>query len=153
MNGAFPLASPGCTLSGSGIIRHRGNGSEIQRTVLIDGEVTVSRLESVRFKRIFRDAQPIERVNKGNDIRYEQEEIFRKIEANVTDADGFYGEALYFYLSEGSHTIALKGIQEPMAVETITVFSERSQLPGYQEYLAANPAKDAAGVFERDCHL
>lgn len=145
---SFSVGKPGMYAFRIGYYPTQGNGSEIQRTVLIDGEVTVSELESVRFKRIFRDAQPIERVNKGNDIRYEQEEIFRKIEANVTDADGFYGEALYFYLSEGSHTIALKGIQEPMAVETITVFSERSQLPGYQEYLAANPAKDAAGVLE-----
>ncbi len=145
---SFSVGKPGMYAFRIGYYPTQGNGSEIQRTILIDGEVTVSELESVRFKRIFRDAQPIERVDGGNDIRYEQEEIFRKIEANVTDADGFYGDALYFYLSEGTHTIALRGIQEPMAVETITVFSERSQLPGYEEYLAANPAEDAAGVLE-----
>ena len=52
-----------------------GHGTEIQRSVRIDGETTVAELESISFPRIFKDEKPVERVDGGNDIRFAQVEI------------------------------------------------------------------------------
>ncbi len=125
-----------------------GHASEIQRSVRIDGETTVAELESVSFPRVFKDEKPIERVDGGNDIRYAQVEIKESLTANVADSNGFYGDALYFYLDAGVHTISFAGIQEPMAVEKITVFSEEDSYISYDDYLKETNAEAVSGQLE-----
>lgn len=125
-----------------------GHGTEIQRTVQIDGEMVVAELENVSFSRVFKDEKPIERVEGGDDIRYSSEEVKALLSANIADNNGFYGEALYFYLDEGIHTISFTSIQEPMAVQKITVFSERNSYPNYDEYLAETNAEAVNGSLQ-----
>lgn len=125
-----------------------GHASEIQRSVRIDGETTVAELESVSFPRVFKDEKPIERVDGGNDIRYAQVEIKESLVANVADSNGFYGDALYFYLDAGVHTISFAGIQEPMAVEKITVFSEEDSYISYDDYLKETNAEAVSGQLQ-----
>lgn len=122
-----------------------GHGSEIQRSVQIDGETIVAELESISFPRIFKDEKPIERVEAGDDIRYAQVEIKESLTASIADSNGFYGDALYFYFDAGVHTISFTGIQEPMAVEKITVFSEEDSYLSYADYLKETNAKEVSG--------
>ncbi len=122
-----------------------GHGSKIQRGIQIDGETTVAELENINFPRVFKDGKPIERVEGGNDIRYAQVEIKESLTANIADSNGLYGDALYFYFDAGVHTISFTGIQEPMAVETITVFSEEDSGRSYDDYLKETSAKEVSG--------
>ncbi len=122
-----------------------GHGSRIQRSVQIDGETIVAELESVSFPRVFRDEKPIERVDGGNDIRFAQVEIKEPMTANIADSNGFYGDALYFYFEPGVHTISFAGIQEPMAVEKITVFSQKRSCRSYEDYLSETRAETISG--------
>ena len=123
-----------------------GNGTEIQRRASIDGSVTVAELENVTFRRVFRDSQPIERIEGGNDIRAGQEEVRRLLTADICDSSGYHPGALRFYLTAGEHTLTLEGIQEPLAVVSLTAYSETVQTVDYAQYLADVPTKTAAGI-------
>lgn len=125
-----------------------GNGSDIRRSVQIDGETLVAELESVNFNKVFKDEQAILRVEDGDDIRYSEIELKKLLTANITDKDGFYGNALYFYLDAGVHTISFEGIQEPMAVQKLTIFSEKESYISYEDYLADTKAEDVKGSLE-----
>lgn len=125
-----------------------GHGTEIQRAVQIDGQTLVAELESVSFSRIFKDEKPIERVDGGDDIRYSQVEVKELQTANIVDSNGFYGDALYFYFDSGVHTITFTGIQEPMAIEEITVFSEEESYLSYEEYLKETNGEAVSGILQ-----
>lgn len=125
-----------------------GNGSDIRRSVQIDGKTLVAELESVSFNKVFKDEQAIQRVEEGDDIRYSEVEVKKLLTANIIDNDGFYGKALYFYLDAGVHTISFEGIQEPMAVQKLTIFSEKESYVSYEDYLADTKAEDVKGSLE-----
>lgn len=125
-----------------------GNGSQIGRRVLIDGVIPANELESVSFGRVFRDSKKIQRVDGGNDIRSEAEELRRVLSATITDGDGFYGNALYFYLTEGEHTLTLESLSEPMAVLSVTAFSTVTELPTYEEYLKKHTGTAVKGALD-----
>lgn len=122
-----------------------GHGTKIQRSVQIDGESVVSELENVSFSRIYKDEKPIERVESGDDIRYSQVEVKEMLSANIVDNEKFYGDALYFYFDEGLHSVTFQGIQEPMAICKITLFSEEVSYISYQEYLKETNAEKVNG--------
>lgn len=123
-----------------------GNGTEIQRRILLDGAVTVAELENVTFRRVFRDSQPIERVEGGNDVRAAQEEVHRLLTADICDSSGYYPGALRFYLTAGVHTLTLEGIQEPLAVVSLTAYSETAQSVSYAQYRADIAGKEVTGI-------
>lgn len=125
-----------------------GNGSDIVRTVCIDGKEVTEELQNVVFGRVFRDSEKIKRVENGNDIRSEQEEVRRVLTARITDADGYYGDSLRFMLSAGKHTFAMKAVQEPMAVISVSAVSETQNRPSYEEYVSAHNDKAVKGVIK-----
>lgn len=112
-----------------------GNNEDVERQLLLDGETPFDEAGSVLFSRAWKDAGPIERID-DNDIRPEQVEISEWREQYVQDSLGYYGEALYFYLSAGEHTLRLVSVREPMAVASIVLDGSEDITPTYEEYLA-----------------
>jgi len=58
----------------------------------------------------------------------------------VRDSSGFVAEPLYFYFKEGTHTIRLTAVQEPMAIERLYL-TQYEKPVSYEEYKKANSSK------------
>lgn len=126
----------------------KGYGGSMERSVFIDGTVPFEEAGGVEFTRSYADKE----VNPSGKIkRPKQVEIRSWRSAYVTDALGCYGEAMYFYLNKGRHTLSLEAVKEPMAISGITFISKNLTPDTYEEIRKSGEksgAVNAAGVFE-----
>lgn len=138
----------------------KGNNSDIQRAIFIDGELPYSQLALVEFYRIWSNSITEEKVdnkgvtlrnwvkdNQGNDLKPKLIEAPEWITTNIYDADGYITSKLSIYLTAGTHTITLVSIKEPMLINKITLSNEEDLL-SYSDQLAAwnsAGAQDASG--------
>ncbi len=120
-----------------------GYGSTIERNLYIDGKYPFDEAEDVEFTRVYVDetANPSGQLNRPN-----QKERNSWCTAYVADAMGYYTPALYFYLTEGKHTLTLESVKEPMAIAGITLMSESVAPASYEDTLAAAKAAGAKDV-------
>lgn len=95
-----------------GYIAVPGTNSDIQRKILIDGEICHDGINQIVFKRWWAD-EPI-RTKNGNEIRPNAQEVFKETKVFVEDANRRIGEPFVFYLSRGKHTITFEVIKEPI---------------------------------------
>ena len=109
-----------------------GTRSDIQRRVLLDGEVPYSAMSQIVFKRIWQD-KPIGLKN-DNEIRPDVTEIFETQTVYLEDYDRRSGAPLLVYLSQGEHTLSLDVSKEPLAVTAIT-FCAAPETADYDEVL------------------
>lgn len=111
-----------------------GKGTDVARTLYIDGRLPFENVRELKFTRIWEDLRQQDGLfamdSSGNDIRPSQSEVFAWQTAVLMDPKGFEQEALRFYLEEGAHTLSLKSVREPMAVGKIT-FAALTPAPGY----------------------
>lgn len=112
-----------------------GSGESIERDILIDGAVPFDEAEAIAFSRVWKDAGGIERDTDGNEVRPGQTEVSSWREAYAADYFGYYGEALYFAFTQGTHTIRLRAVSEPMAIRAVTLESLDRTPPAYAEKL------------------
>ncbi len=112
-----------------------GTTSDIQRRVLLDGEVPYEALSQIVFKRIWRD-QDISLKNE-NEIRPNTEEVFAEQTIYLEDYDRRSGAPLIFHLTKGQHTLTFEAVKEPMKITSLT-FQAADELPAYADYLAAH---------------
>ncbi|NCU26558.1 extracellular solute-binding protein, partial [Candidatus Nomurabacteria bacterium] len=110
----------------------KGKGSEIVRSISIDGKVPFEEAREVAFTRIWKDSSPIGKDSQGNDVRPKQEEDPAWSSEFVRDLRGFYPEALSFFLTKGDHLIKIGSVKEPMAIGNIRLFRADS-IPSYDE--------------------
>lgn len=125
-----------------------GNGSNIERTILIDSKIPFQEAFGVGFTRIYKDE---EENPSGKIIRPNQIEAPRWIQTYVNDSFGYFGEALYFYFEKGQHTLTFNSIKEPMAISKIQLTSKDFSPKDYKEVLSqyvAKGAKEINGVLE-----
>ncbi len=115
-----------------------GDDLKVERSVYIDGELPYDEAEFLVFERSFIDiaSEPAKDIH-GHDIKPNQEEESIWQQKMITDASGYYDEALKFYLTEGEHKIRLVSEREPLMVGGITLCQEKG-VPTYEEYLAEN---------------
>lgn len=125
-----------------------GRGSDMARTLLIDGKLPFSEVRSVYFKRAFADEAPVYEYKdgeyrrtlaedkNGNEIRPSQIEQPQPLSAYITDVQGYTVRPFFFYFTQGEHTIGLDAIREPLAVKSITLCSAPVPKP-YAEVSAA----------------
>lgn len=122
-----------------------GNKSSIQRCFFIDGELTYSELNCIEFSRIWKNAEEEWKSdNQGNELKPDQVEAPEWVEAYLYDSEGYVSEKLSVYFTEGSHTITVMSVREPMLLRSITL-SNSQELPDYEEWKTKS---DAAGVKE-----
>lgn len=121
-------------------------GSPIQSDILLDGALAFKECSDVTFTRIWNDLrdEPLYDIH-GNEILPEQAEFPKWIKCFVEDSSGYESGPLYFYLTEGEHTISLKGKRDDILVNSLEFFCEKKTLP-YEEVLAEYESKGYKSV-------
>lgn len=117
-----------------------GYGSSVERKLLIDGKSPYKEAESISFTRIYTDEV---KDPSGLTVRPNQVESPRWITSYVTDSNGCYGEAVYFYLEKGVHTLTLEAVKEPMAIANIKLVSTEVTAESYETVLNKSKASGA----------
>ena len=113
-------------------------GVDIERMLRIDGVVPFSGADALFFSRLWTDAGEIKKDNRGNDIRPSQKEVFDWQTAFFRDHLGHEVEPYKFYLEEGSHTLSLTAINEPVYIKAL-ILTPLQLTNTYQSYLLAQP--------------
>ena len=111
-----------------GYIPQPGTTSDIQRRLLLNGEVCYDGLEQVVFKRFWAD-EAIKSKN-GNEIRPNTKEVYKESKVFVEDAKRRIGEPYVFYLKKGTNTLTLEAIKEPVEYTSIA-FKKEEKAPDY----------------------
>ena len=114
-----------------------GKNNDIGRAVYINGRLPYEEAQYLEFTRVWQDAEDIVRDSRDNDVRPKQQEAPAWRSVYCKDSNGFYSDALYFYLEKGSNTITLESIQEPMVIGQL-IFGQEPEVISYQQYQAAN---------------
>ena len=114
-------------------------GVDIERELLINGEVPFAGASTLTLSRLWTDAGEVRKDNQGNDVRPSQKEIFDKQTVYFQDDMGFQTEPYAFYFKEGENTLTLRAVNEPMVVCSLAL-TPIVQFPSYEEYAAAQPA-------------
>lgn len=125
-----------------------GTGGNIERTVFIDNKLPFQEAFGVDFTRIYKDA---EENPSGKAVRPNQIEASRWNEAFVNDSLGYFGDAIYFYLDKGKHTLTFNSVKEPMAISKLQLISKDLTSKSYDEVLkeySSKGAKDVKGVLK-----
>ncbi len=115
-----------------GYIPLTGTTSDIQRRLLLNGEVCYDGLEQVVFKRFWTDGA-IKSKN-GNEIRPNTKEIYKETKIYVEDSERRTGEPYVFYLNRGTNTLTLEAVKEPVEFTSI-IFQKAEKPAAYAEVI------------------
>ena len=113
-------------------------GVDIERELQINGEMPFTGAGTLCFSRLWTDAGDVKEDNQGNQIRPSQKEIFEKQTAYCRDDMGYQTEPYAFYFKEGTNTLTLKAVNEPMIICGITL-TPIIRYERYEDYLAKQP--------------
>lgn len=124
-----------------------GKSTDIQRSLLIDGEQPFFEAAFLKLPRVWGNRYAeVQQDSQGNDIRPQQIEtpVWRSLV--LRDTEGKYPDPYRFYLAEGKRQITLVAQREPLLLRRL-VFLQEEQPPSYADALAswkaagAEPAK------------
>lgn len=128
--GMYRIAFEYCPVASRGIAA--------ERSILINGEVPFRGADYQTFQRFWTDASSEPKYdNQGNQIRPQQVELFRWATKYASDdTSGYESEPYCFYFRAGQNTLTLQGVNEPLALRSITLHPVKEAVT-YQQYLAA----------------
>lgn len=115
-------------------------GVDMERRLLINGEVPFLGADTLVFTRMWTDLAPARRDNQGNEIRPAQTEVFGWQTAAFKDPMGYENAPYRFYFEEGDNTIRLVATNEPMEMGSLWL-SPVLNPPSYNEYAALHAGK------------
>lgn len=95
-----------------------GTNSDIQRQMMIDGQLVFDGVSQLVWKRCWEDEEITKKNN--NEVRPEASEVFIEQTIYIEDYNRRATEPFAFYLSEGTHTITFAVIKEPVKYTGIT---------------------------------
>ncbi|MBE6727419.1 MAG: extracellular solute-binding protein [Ruminococcaceae bacterium] len=112
-----------------------GNGSNIELSLSIDGEIPYTQAENFLLYRQWKNStDTFDKSKKSNDeFSPEQIEVFEKQVSGIFDSEGFVTDELKIALSKGVHTVSLSLKAESVRIEKL-VFEIPQELPSYNEY-------------------
>ena len=113
-------------------------GVDIERELLINGEVPFAGASTLTFSRLWTDAGEVRKDNQGNDIRPSQKEVFDTQSVFLRDDMGYQTEPYAFYFNKGENTLTLKAVNEAVVIQKITL-TPIAKYPSYTEYTANQP--------------
>ena len=116
----------------------QSRGVSMERSFYINGVLPFSGTDALTFTRRWADRDAIITDNRGNDRPPVQVEKPDWCFAYFSDYMGYYTDPYEYYFEAGTNTIALKGINEPIAIRKLSLQSV-TKLDTYAEYAAANP--------------
>ena len=132
-----------------------GNEIKIQRKLTIDGAVPFEEANNLcLYRRFEENAAEIGRKNSIDDeVWPKQTEIRLWQTVRAADGQGIYVDPLLFYLTEGTHEIALSYVDQPVTFASLAFVSPKTY-PAYAEVAAsyqeagyANAGKDVQVKF------
>lgn len=140
----------------------KGKNSAIQRSIFLDGNLPYSELALVEFQRVWtvdvgdaevnRDGvavRPWGKDNQGNDLKPGCVEIPEWMESGLYDSEGYITDEMALYLTEGTHTISVSGLREPMVIRKL-VLGNREPVADYQ---TVKQTRDAEGCRDTSGHM
>lgn len=113
-------------------------GVSIERAFLINGEVPFSGTDALTFTRRWMNRGEITSDNQGNDRKPVQVETPDWCSTYFTDYMGYFSDPYEYYFNKGENTIALKYVNEPVAIRKISIVPVTA-LKTYAEYKASCP--------------
>lgn len=113
-------------------------GIDIERELLINGELPFAGAGTLTFSRLWTDAGEVRKDNQGNDIRPSQKEVYDSQSVFLRDDMGYQTEPYAFYFNKGENTLTLKAVNEPMVIQGIAL-TPPAKYPDYAEYIAGQP--------------
>ncbi len=119
-------------------------GVAVERTLYINDELPFSGAENVAFTRMWMDGNEVKVDNQGNEIRPQQVEQYGWQNAYCRDDMGYVVEPYQFYFEQGTNTLTIEGVNEPMAIKKLVVKGVEDTTT-YEDYLAAQKGSDAIG--------
>ncbi len=126
---------------------HEGNEIKVQRKLTIDGAVPFDEANNLCLYRRFEEAA--EEIGRKNSIDDEvwpkQREIRLWQTVCAVDGQGIYVDPLQFYLTKGTHEIALHYVDQPVTLGVLAFVAPRTY-PAYAEVAAAYEANGYARV-------
>lgn len=129
----FDVAETGFYNLKLGYIALPGTTSDIQRKILIDGELPYEDLSRIVIKRWWSDEAI--KVKNDNEIRPGAYELYRETDWFLEDYNRRNNEPLIFFLTEGKHTITFEVTKEPLEFTSLQ-FTAAPQIPGYADKAA-----------------
>lgn len=118
-----------------------GGGSNIERSIKIDGEVPFPSLRTVIFQRVWGDRDEVVEDMMGNHMKPVQEEKPEIRHAYVRDDLGLVTEPYLIYLEAGMRELTLSSRRENMSIVSITIGS-REEFKTYAEAKAEYEANN-----------
>ncbi|WP_372632567.1 extracellular solute-binding protein [Cohnella sp.] len=113
-----------------------GKSSAIERALKINGEIPFQGAESLIFDRVWmNNAAEFERDNRDNELRPSQIEFHTWQETLLKDANGLSDEPFLFYFPQGTNTLTLVAMREPMAIDYLQVY-QSPDIPAYADVKA-----------------
>ncbi|MBE6590696.1 MAG: extracellular solute-binding protein [Ruminococcaceae bacterium] len=80
----------------------------------------------------------------GNEIRPEKVQAPTWCVGLAADSTGYAEDPFAYFLTKGAHSITLESVQEPIVIESVTIYAEErlaGTLPSYEEYKALHSGK------------
>ncbi len=112
-----------------------GKSSEIQRSLLINGELPFAEAGYLQFYRVWTNLHDqIRKDNQGHHLRPEQTERPQWQEQIFRDLEGFYEQPFSFYFPAGKNTITLVAQREPIVIRQLRLH-QMKEVPSYAERL------------------
>jgi ABC-type glycerol-3-phosphate transport system substrate-binding protein len=113
----------------------QSRGIPVERSLFINGEVPFLGADRLSFQRVWGDGGGASYDNQGNEIRPTQVEKPRWEDAWFRDSLGYITEPYSFYFRQGVNVIRLTGINEPMAIRSLSLRAP-VETKNYREYTA-----------------
>ena len=107
-------------------------GGDLSVKLMLDGAVPFSEAEKLSLPRMYRDSEGERYDSYGNQYSPEQEEAGEFVSRAFCDITGAENMPYVFYISKGSHSIAITCGDEPFALEK-TVIAAPDAVPAYSK--------------------
>ncbi len=117
-----------------------GNTLPVSKGIQIDGKYLYDELSNIKFVRHFVDVEKPRTNNLGDHVRPGQQENQEWTQTALYDAQGEYADPLKVALTEGTHTITMVHIDQPIAIAAISLIAPE-QLKSYAEVKKEYKAK------------
>ncbi len=136
-------------LDGDGKVDIRSNAATIERALLLDDSYPFRESRYIEMSRVWGESVPTDEEvndrgfvldNDGNEIKPNKVEAPEWRTILASDSTGYIVDPFLYYIEAGTHTLTLAEVQEPVAIESIRIYYDDSEIT-YEEYLAANNAK------------
>lgn len=123
----FEVAAAGLYMLSVSYYNEPGTGNDMERSLYIDGEIPYTDAGNLVFTRTWRDKGEKEYSGLGNEIRRSQEEVPVWSQTLLRATTGYHDDDLLFYLAEGTHTLTLRSVREPMVIGRLTFWNPEEE--------------------------